>query len=120
VSRVSKKPTITRALSVRQPYLELILAGCKTIEYRSRRTNVRERVYLYASTFPGPAEAFTTAELLWEDMPRGLILGSVEITGCELGEEYFEWRLARPERLATPMKPTRRPQPLFFFPFATS
>jgi hypothetical protein len=56
----ANKPTITRALSVRQPYIELILSGRKTIEYRSRRTNVRERVYLYASTFPGPAEAFVS------------------------------------------------------------
>lgn len=112
-------PTITRALSIRQPYIELILSGRKTIEYRSRRTNVRERVYLYASTFPGPDEVFATANLVWEELPRGLILGSVEITGCELGNEFFEWQLARPERLATPLKPTRRPQPLFFFPFAS-
>lgn len=112
--------TITRALSVRQPYIELILAGRKTIEYRSRRTNVRERVYLYASTFAGPAEAFAAADLIWEELPRGMILGSVEIIGCELGDECFEWQLARPERLVAPLKPTRRPQPLFFFPFAAA
>jgi hypothetical protein len=110
--------TITRALSVRQPYIELILSGRKTIEYRSRRTNVRERVYLYASTFAGPAEAFAAADLIWEELPRGLILGSIEITGCDWGDEFFEWQLARPERLSPPLKPTRRPQPLFFFPFA--
>jgi hypothetical protein len=113
----SHRPTITRALSVRQPYIELILCGRKTIEYRSRRTNVRERVYLYASTFPGPDEAFAAADLIWEELPRGAILGSVEITGCERGNEYYEWQLARPERLSMPLKPTRRPQPLFFFPF---
>ena len=37
-----------RALSVRQPYAELILRGEKKIEYRSKPTNIRERVYLYA------------------------------------------------------------------------
>jgi len=103
---------------VRQPYVELILAGRKTIEYRSRATRVRERVYLYASTFPGPVEEFEDAALIWEELPVGLILGSVEITGCDLGEECYEWQLARSQRLAKPLKPTRRPQPLFFFPFA--
>jgi hypothetical protein len=55
--------------------------------------------------------------LTWVELPRGLILGSVEITGCEWGEDCYEWSLARPERLSKPLKPTRRPQPLFFFPF---
>ncbi len=107
-----------RALSVRQPYVELILTGRKTIEYRSRRTNVRERVYLYASTFPGPDEAFAAAGLIWEELPTGLLLGSIEITGCKWARDCFEWQLARPQRLTPPQRPTRRPQPLFFFPFA--
>ena len=102
---------------MRQPYIELILAGRKTIEYRTRATRVRERVYLYASTFPGPAEAFADASLEWAELPRGLILGSVEITGCQWGDDCYEWQLARPVRLAKPLQPTRRPQPLFFFPF---
>ena len=39
-----------RALSVRQPYAELILRGVKTIEYRSRPTRiVGERFYIYAA-----------------------------------------------------------------------
>ena len=39
-----------RALSVRQPYAELILQGIKTVEYRTRPTRiVGERFYLYAA-----------------------------------------------------------------------
>jgi hypothetical protein len=39
-----------RALSIRQPYAELILRGEKTIEYRSRPTKIiGERFYIYAS-----------------------------------------------------------------------
>lgn len=39
-----------RALSIRQPFAELILRGLKTIEYRSRRTNIiGERFWIYAS-----------------------------------------------------------------------
>ena len=38
------------ALSIRQPYAELILRGIKTIEYRSRATRiVGERFWIYAS-----------------------------------------------------------------------
>lgn len=38
------------ALSIRQPYAELILRGIKTIEYRSRPTRiVGQRFYLYAA-----------------------------------------------------------------------
>lgn len=39
-----------RALSIRQPFVELILRGVKTIEWRSRPTRlVGQRFYLYAS-----------------------------------------------------------------------
>jgi len=39
-----------RALSIRQPYAEMILRGEKTIEYRSRPTKIiGERFYIYAS-----------------------------------------------------------------------
>src|SRR3954470_8760451 len=39
-----------RALSIRQPFAELILRGVKTVEYRSRRTHVvGERFWIYAS-----------------------------------------------------------------------
>ncbi len=43
---------VHRALSIRQPYAELILREIKIIEYRSRPTNIRERVYIYASQTP--------------------------------------------------------------------
>ena len=38
-----------RALSVCQPFAEQILSGEKRIEYRSLPTNIRGRVYIYAS-----------------------------------------------------------------------
>jgi predicted transcriptional regulator len=43
-----------RALSIRQPYAELILQGIKTVELRSRSTRiVGERFYIYASKGSG-------------------------------------------------------------------
>src|SRR3954466_10018261 len=45
-----------RALSIRQPWAELILRGVKTVEYRSRPTHVvGQRFWLYAAR--GPARA---------------------------------------------------------------
>jgi hypothetical protein len=39
-----------RALSIRQPFAELILRGIKTVEYRSRPTRIiGERFWIYAS-----------------------------------------------------------------------
>ncbi len=46
-------PKINRALSIRQPYAEWIMTGEKPIEYRSRRTHIRGRVYIYAAKNPG-------------------------------------------------------------------
>jgi hypothetical protein len=42
-----------RALSIRQPFAELILRGIKTVELRSRATSiVGERFYIYAAKKP--------------------------------------------------------------------
>ena len=44
-----------RALSIRQPYAELILRGIKTIEYRSRATKIiGERFCIYAARTRSP------------------------------------------------------------------
>ena len=62
-----------RALSIRQPYAELILRGIKTIEYRSRRTRIiGERFYIYAARTPGPPEAWpnsTSSRAIREPRP---------------------------------------------------
>src|SRR5688572_21152433 len=51
---VSADEGFMRALSIRQPWAELILRGIKTIEYRSRPTRiVGERFWIYASKGAG-------------------------------------------------------------------
>ena len=106
-------PTTTpfRAISIRQPYVELILAGKKKIEYRSRRTNIRERVYIYASATPGSDAAFAEIGKRPGDLPTGVIIGTVEITDCTGDDGEFEWHLANPERLDKPLTPKNQPQP---------
>lgn len=110
-----------RALSIRQPWAELILRGIKKAEYRTRRTHIRERVYVYASckrVFPDDERQVEEEHGIDVDaLPRGVLVGTVEIVDCEdLGGE-FAWHLARPERAKTLQKPKRQPQPGFFNPF---
>lgn len=104
---------IERAISIRQPYCDQILRGIKLSEYRSRRTNLRERVYLYASLTPGDREDWDDHGYAPGELPAGVIVGSVEIIDCRWNEELntFGWKLARPRRLRSRLKPTNQPQP---------
>jgi ASCH domain len=103
--------------SVRQPYAELILTGEKQIEYRSRRTNIRERVFIYASKTPGDPDDFDDLGLQPGDLPTGVLVGSIEISECSGGDGDFEWHLSKPERFSRLRPPKNRAQPVFFFPF---
>ena len=109
------------ALSIRQPWAELILRGVKVEEFRSRRTNVRGRIFLYASLgrYNAADEAAWGVEHTIDinALPRGLIVGTVELYGCAGAYDDWLWRLRLPERLPVPRKPTRRPNPVWFYPW---
>jgi hypothetical protein len=110
---------VTRAISIRQPYVEKILRGIKTREYRSVRTNIRERVYLYASATLGDRYDYQELGVALEDLPRGLLVGTVEVIGCEPDRRNggYAYLLANPIRLSQPLKPKNKPQPIWFRPF---
>lgn len=128
------------ALSIRQPFAELILLGIKTTELRSRSTNiVGQRFYIYASkakvkpsiwsadlTVRTPP--FWMVELARQvavippdaELVTGMIVGSAVVervvkpqTKCDL----FQWVLTDVRRWRTPHKPARQPQPVWFRPF---
>jgi hypothetical protein len=109
--------TKMRALSVRQPYAERILTGEKVIEYRTRRTHIRGRVYLYASKTPGDPEDYAEDGYDLGDLPHGKLVGTVEVVDCTGEDGDFEWHLANPQRLARPLAVAGMPQPGFFWPF---
>ena len=137
---VRSTSSIQRALSVRQPYAELILRGEKTIEWRSRPTRVvGERFYLYASlklagdagiwsddladpeadALPWIRELGLARRLFGDggDLPRGLLVGSATIERVippSGGHAMYGWKLAAIERLDRPRKPTGHPQPTWF------
>ena len=136
-----------RALSVRQPWAELILRGVKTIEYRSRPTRiVGERFYLYAAK--GPFDSLRSLRAgkkawsrdlampgdgppgwMWElaeqlvlggGLPTGVIVGSAvieRVTAPAAGRGLYHWHLADVERMAAPRRPVGHPQPVWFWPF---
>lgn len=106
-----------RALSIRQPYVEMILRGLKTEEYRSRRTHVRERIWIYASKIPGNPEFCSQLGVCLEELPTGLLVGTVEIVDCTSTPAGFAWHLRDPRRLARQRVPRQKPQPIFFYPF---
>lgn len=111
------KPRNMRALSIRQPYAEQILRGTKKIEYRSMRTHIRERVYIYASKTPGPAHVFAEMNARPGDFPVGVLVGTVEIVDCTGVAGDYQWHLDKPERLPELLKPDNHPQPSWFYPF---
>jgi len=107
-----------RALSIRQPYAEMILRGIKKIEYRSMPTKIRGRVYIYASLTAGSLEAFEKLKAHPGDFPTGVLVGTVEIVGCETPDGYdYEWMLANPQRLEKPITADNKAQPSWFIPF---
>ena len=105
--------TQTRALSVRQPWAELIMLGEKDEEYRSGHTKVRGRIAIYASLSTENLPNAPDYGLDPDKLPRGVIIGTVELYDCDGGT----WSLREPRRLSMLIKPTKHPQPVWFYPF---
>lgn len=105
------------ALSVRQPFAEQIKRGTKTIENRKTRTQIQERVYIYASKGVRPIEDWKGMNVQPGKLPTGVLVGTVEIVGCTATRSGYRWSLANPRRLSKRLKPNNRPQPVWFHPF---
>lgn len=124
------------ALGIRQPWAELILQGIKTVEVRTLETNVRGPIYLYTSRIaadaPAARRAIAEHRLRLEDLPRGCLVGTVELLDCrpctpadaagaclpaEALAGRFAWLLGRPQRLELPLKPRFLPYGVWFYPF---
>jgi ASCH domain len=75
------------ALSVRQPWAALIVAGRKTIEVRKWATAVRGRVFIHAARAADDrpeAWAAVTDDLRPLADLRGGVIGAADLTGCVL------------------------------------
>lgn len=107
------------ALSVRQPFAEQIMRGTKKIEYRSRKANIRGRVYIYASqkVTSREKEAFKKMKIEPGTYRTGVLVGTVEIVDCKEKSGEYHWILAKPKRLKKGIKPKTQPQAVWFRPF---
>ncbi len=106
-----------KALSIKQPWAELILLGVKPYEYRTWETLYRGELVIHASKvdddtplatlracdgFKQAGIEFGTEEE--RKLARGAIVGVVSLADCELfapGE--FRWKVEKPRRLKEPI-----------------
>ena len=105
-----------KAITVYQPYAYAIIAGLKQYETRPRKTHIRGRVAVHAGRLD---EVRATKHLsgndFWAimaeiggktDLPRGAVLGTVEIVDCVPVEEIIH-TLSERERLLGDYSPGR-------------
>jgi hypothetical protein len=124
------------ALGVRQPWIELILRGTKTVEVRSSATRQRGTIYLYASKkpadIPAAADAAERHEVDLGAVPYGRLLGTIDILAARpctpadaaaacvparLLAGKFAWELGNPVRLDEPLPVRFLPYGVWFYPF---
>jgi hypothetical protein len=74
-----------KALSIKREYAEAIMAGTKTVEFRTWRTHHRGRLVVHASG------------------KGGALLGTVEVTDCIGCQGDWEWTLRNPRPFAAPI-----------------
>lgn len=111
------EPTV--ALSIRQPHVEAIFLGIKTIEYRRCTTHRRGRILIYsaklfAENLDHWLKEYALKHVNLDELPRGVVVGSVELFKCDGGN----WHLRNPVRAKTLRRPTGKPQPIWFTPFS--
>jgi hypothetical protein len=121
MNRARVRDRATVALSIKQPWAELIMLGRKTIEVRTWRTGHRGSLFLH--TGQRPAEEFLCFFPDIDTRFLGGFIGLVDLVEIEpfgqaswsrlrpqhlvpgpMPEAACGWRLANPRRLATPIK----------------
>src|SRR2546430_17054223 len=112
-----------KALSIRQPWIDAIITGAKTVGVRARPTRHRGPLYLHASRTYGPAEREQLPRLrgLGHELPEpdrgrlGALVAQARLLGCRpmRGGDWpagpgpprtgrdWAWVLSGPRRLRT-------------------
>jgi hypothetical protein len=73
------------AISIKQPWAALLVAGLKTVEVRTWATRVRGRVFIHAAKAADPRPdgwRLVTPELRPLAALRGGIIGAADLTAC--------------------------------------
>lgn len=95
-----------KAITIKQPWASLIMAGLKDVENRTWKTNFRGTVAVHAGS--GIAkDAMAEHGHLVSQYPAGAIIGTVDIVGCVTDsasewamEGHYHWILANPRPCA--------------------
>lgn len=107
--------TAYRALSIRQPWAGLILAGVKDVENRTWSTQRRGPLIIHAGTQRDTAAVDLAAQYGVTDCPRGGYLGVAELVDVHHDHDCrgdcspwaepgaWHWALARPQAFPKPV-----------------
>ena len=121
-----------KAITIRQPWASLIVAGLKDVENRTWKTNYRGRVLIHAGASKKEGWNLTESQNLFvakskspliktefEDLPFGAILGSVEIVDCVQNHPsvwaekgMWNWILRNPRMYDKPIEGVKGKLPL--------
>lgn len=93
--------TALRAVSIRQPYVELILRGEKTEEYRSWRITPGPLLLHASRTMTADERAEASIDL--SRVPTGALVGLVHVHDTFGEQDDHAWQLIRPARFPTPI-----------------
>jgi hypothetical protein len=95
-----------RALTILQPHAEAIMRRETLAEYRPGPTTVGGRIQVYASLErldPDEEEAwlgeYGIDDVESDELPRGVIVGTVDHCDCTQQGEVFMWHFMHPERV---------------------
>jgi hypothetical protein len=99
-----------RALTIRQPWAGLIMAGIKTVENRTWQTKHRGLLVVHAGRIDRQPMAEHGHLLGTSPVVTGAIIGTVRVVGCVRDADSrwaidgnWHWLLADPQPLAEPI-----------------
>ncbi len=112
----ARPPGHEPVLTVRQPWASAIFEAGKNVENRTWTTAYRGRLWIHAGVAKTRRDADAWAEangvsLPGEPLPRGVILGSVELVDVVRDadspwamEDHYHWVVSRPTILRRPLE----------------
>src|SRR2546430_14210632 len=100
-----------KALTIRQPWASLVIAGIKDVENRTWATKHRGRLAIHAGVTPDREGLRRHGHLLPAGLPYGAVVGTVGLVDCnqrsrsEWAEpDHWHWILESPHRLRRPIR----------------
>ncbi|PJE81808.1 ACP synthase [Candidatus Pacearchaeota archaeon CG10_big_fil_rev_8_21_14_0_10_32_42] len=86
-----------KALSLKQPFAELVVSGKKTIELRKWKTNFRGQFFVHASKIP---DEKSMKKLGFQNLPTGVIVGTAKLIDVKEYKNESEYQKDRNKHLA--------------------